>query len=29
MTFAMIVGWSVMLGLLAYLAIASTRPERL
>jgi len=29
MTFAIIVGWSVMIGLLVYIAVASTGPERL
>ena len=29
MTFAIIVDWSVMIGLLVYIAVASTGPERL
>jgi len=29
MTFAIIVGWSVMIGLLVYIAVASTGTERL
>ncbi len=28
MTFAIIVGWSVMIGLLVYIAVASAGPER-